>query len=967
MLRLYDYDTIVERLTDRIVSKADGSTEYEYWKDMWESSTGRIFIEMLSAGIEHLGYYLERRVVENYMNTAVVRSSIYNLAAELGYTPRRSQAAHGFATVEWKAPLTKMLLIPRGSTVNLGNYLATTFSDYVIPPGVVLVGTGDAATVNFIKELTNPKAGTVKIYLGGVEVGGDTIPLKGETTGTADLSGGHDWASSPESFQISYNDGSLVTVNLDEDIQDTHGQVEGNIDLSTGHDWSSSPESFLVKYNTGSDATISLDQNCANLAAIISMINDDMPVGTEAYDAGSNHIGLRTTVAGQGETITVTEISGLITLGIEEGTYYGANALDNLVTMISADFPEGVEAVNTDDEHLTIRTVERGSVESFTLVDVDALITLGLTAGTYTGLDAGSGVITGTTLSGTIDYETSELDITFDTAPANGVTITTSYSQLFEIELYQGEFKTYELPMDVRTSDVTPLKTLQIGVGNGSLDNFSGTIINAKAGLIEILSNSTVVARDNGLGIINQISGSGVSGTVNYATGLVDVTYSTPPSVGTKIYVNYYGVVLSPSSLVSYVELPDDYSIVSEYWINMYTYNSQIGSQYIYTLAQVGVPRARAEDRLYWPRYSYKDRLRFYYGDGVYGRNPSQDGDILKVEYLITDGAAGNTSSELTNKKFETGSPVDSLGDVLTRDDPDSSYTITIGIMTQGRDPQELDDTRTNAINLYSTGLRSVTKKDWKYWIEEYPGVSKASVWAEEDVNPPNIKLRNTVKYSAVDENCEDIDKSFIVSTCTVDDGTLTVTDATADFTAAGVVSGDKFLIDKYMFTVDTVGTTTLTLTSFLGYDITDPTLYHITHEDSPLSQTINEYLKDYRTITVYRVFEPPTVNLLHLDIEIDVVPGSVPSIVLADVNSNLMTTFHPTYFEFSSEIAKSAFWDVVMDTPGVKTATIAWSVEIPPAAPVPILTDYWSSATTGEALFREIAKLSTVDVSLRT
>jgi hypothetical protein len=51
-----------------------------------------------------------------------------------------------------------------------------------------------------------------------------------------------------------------------------------------------------------------------------------------------------------------------------------------------------------------------------------------VTAGTVTGYDDGCGRIYGTGISGTINYETGEISVTFSSAPANGVAVKVAYA-----------------------------------------------------------------------------------------------------------------------------------------------------------------------------------------------------------------------------------------------------------------------------------------------------------------------------------------------------------------------------------------------------------------------------------------------------------------------------------------------------------------------------------------------------------
>ena len=77
--------------------------------------------------------------------------------------------------------------------------------------------------------------------------------------------------------------------------------------------------------------------------------------------------------------------------------------------------------------------------------------------------------------------------------------------------------------------------TLALGTGNGSLTNFSGalTIPVRNDGTVKIYRAGLQVAIDNGSGVISGSDGAvAVSGTVNYTTGVISVTWGTAPASG---------------------------------------------------------------------------------------------------------------------------------------------------------------------------------------------------------------------------------------------------------------------------------------------------------------------------------------------------------------------------------------------------------------------------------------------------
>ena len=92
---------------------------------------------------------------------------------------------------------------------------------------------------------------------------------------------------------------------------------------------------------------------------------------------------------------------------------------------------------------------------------------------------------------------------------------------------------------------------------DGSTVTYSGTIANIVVipGTLTITASGT--ASDNGDGVI---SGNNATGTVNYETGAITITFTNPPSSGTKILLSYQYSYWSPKV---YQYKPDAITITS--------------------------------------------------------------------------------------------------------------------------------------------------------------------------------------------------------------------------------------------------------------------------------------------------------------------------------------------------------------------------------------------------------------------
>jgi hypothetical protein len=120
-----------------------------------------------------------------------------------------------------------------------------------------------------------------------------------------------------------------------DNLVDTRHRHVGTADLSAGFNWSVTNQTLIVTSSAGS-STVTLNTNCATLAAVVTHINARLAVGTnhaayiEAYDAGSNHVGLRikgNPTGGGDQSYTLGAGTAMATLGFTAGTYSGVAAI----------------------------------------------------------------------------------------------------------------------------------------------------------------------------------------------------------------------------------------------------------------------------------------------------------------------------------------------------------------------------------------------------------------------------------------------------------------------------------------------------------------------------------------------------------------------------------------------------------------------------------------------------------------
>lgn len=88
---------------------------------------------------------------------------------------------------------------------------------------------------------------------------------------------------------------------------------------------------------------------------------------------------------------------------------------------------------------------------------------------------------------------------------------------------------------------------------NGTLKVFSGTLVHGAIQISTVTFTATiaaapVTATDNGSGVL---SGSGVTGNINYTTGVWNLTYTTAPDNATNITCTYTWVASSPTQVTA--------------------------------------------------------------------------------------------------------------------------------------------------------------------------------------------------------------------------------------------------------------------------------------------------------------------------------------------------------------------------------------------------------------------------------
>ena len=127
------------------------------------------------------------------------------------------------------------------------------------------------------------------------------------------------------------------------------------------------------------------------------------------------------------------------------------------------------------------------------------------------------------------------------------------------------------------------------------------------------------------------------------------------------------------------------------------------------------------------------EKYELLFGDGYFGKK-LENGAVITVTYIITDGIEGNGAS---NFAF-SGRFLDSLNNVVT---PTNTLTVTTNnSASNGGDIESIDSIKYFAPRIYSSQYRAVTARDYEAIVQLiYPNTESVSVVGGEELDPPQF------------------------------------------------------------------------------------------------------------------------------------------------------------------------------------------------------------------------------------
>lgn len=523
----YSYDSVVAQLQSFL--KAKGT-----WADIYESSTGQVFIELPSYNGEQLMYAIERGFQEQFILLAKNRSSIVNMVARTNYVPRRATSSVGNVTFTLAAPLSKNVYIPKYTRlITPAGYKFVTNIDAVIAAG------GTTVTVEALQ--------------------GEIIELVTVGDGTPTQT-------------VTINDTAVEDVNLFMLVDNVEWTEVSSFVLSQG-------TSLHYRVLVQNDDTVKIefgDGKFGKSPAIGSQIKARY-LKTSGLAGNVYSTGLVTTIV---DTIYDSDASAVSTITVSNVTLMegGSDIEDTEMIRYNAPrvFATGDRAVSKDDYSAILENYP-GIVsanawgeneESPPNYNEFNRVKLSIILGDWQYADANFK----TRLCQYLYQNKAQITVRYDfqdpvicnlividkVKTSRSYTLSTVQDTVEGVldEVFKLGIGGVKIATPIRYSDVVRaidvadgveyhflefIMTQDIGTGNGIQLTFSDTmeLVPLYPGTINVYNNAVLVASDDGVGGLTAIGGSGVSGSVVYSTGVVTAVFPIAPLKGNIVTVEY--------------------------------------------------------------------------------------------------------------------------------------------------------------------------------------------------------------------------------------------------------------------------------------------------------------------------------------------------------------------------------------------------------------------------------------------
>ncbi len=242
-----------------------------------------------------------------------------------------------------------------------------------------------------------------------------------------------------------------------------------------------------------------------------------------------------------------------------------------------------------------------------------------------------------------------------------------------------------------------------------------------------------------------------------------DITVASPIDAGSNVLINpprtaqfrditiYQGTLLKKNFVVSGSSdqrFVLDNSFIDSASIRVFVRKSGSTSGLEYSRID-NITGINEKSNIYLIQEIKDEKYELMFGDGLFGKK-LDNGDIIEVSYIITDGKAGNDGKFFS---FSADS-VDDAGNPLP-----ASQTVSITTVQTakgGGDIEDIESIKYIAPRVYSSQYRAVTGRDYEGIVQSiFPDAESVSVIGGEELDPPeygtvilSIKPRNSTYLS---------------------------------------------------------------------------------------------------------------------------------------------------------------------------------------------------------------------------
>ena len=252
---------------------------------------------------------------------------------------------------------------------------------------------------------------------------------------------------------------------------------------------------------------------------------------------------------------------------------------------------------------------------------------------------------------------------------------------------------------------------------------------------------------------------------------------------------------------------------------------------YVNTVSGVGLGREYiisdditnidGNSRIYFLQEVQDEKYEIRFGDGLLGKKlgSEDDGTVINVDYIVSDGASGNGASGFSF----SGNLINSSNGVSAEI---TSVAVTTIIASQGgADIEPIDSIKYYSPKIYSAQNRAVTPRDYEAIIKQiFPETESVSIVGGEELDPPEF---GTVQISIKPKGAtyiSDFSKSRILSQL-------------KKYTVAGI---NQKLVDLKILYVE------LNISSYYNYS-------QVSTEDTLKSKIINSLTKYSQSVNFNR------------------------------------------------------------------------------------------------------------------